>query len=232
MLFSAGRRPSFDQVAALSGSGGFAVSYAPWPKEGWFEALVTGLTFEVHGLAPAPAEASVPIAHRYGLTSGWWDPKVEAVTIRLGPHLAGGGAMPPIVRGAVALAMALSTLADLEAVVWLPARSAMAPAYFAEAALAWVAGGAFPTPGLVALVDAPDGGVASQGLAFFTGQEVAAAPWSGSTKSDLARCVVRAVHGLIEHGPVETTTVLPGPTGGRMRIDVEGRGRLRIRTDE
>jgi hypothetical protein len=190
LLFAAGGRPSLDEAIALGEhTRAFSCSYAPDPSEGWFEALVTGLTFEVHGLAPAEPAPAQPIAHRYGLASAWWEPNLEAVTIQPGPHLAGGGAMLPVVRGAIDLAIALATAKQVAAVVWLPARSAMAVEYFTVAGNAWLGGGAFPAPGLIALVDSLEGGISSQGLAFFIGQEVEAAPWPGAGKADVARCV-------------------------------------------
>jgi hypothetical protein len=234
LLFAAGGRPSLDEALALGErSRAFSCSYAPDPSEGWFEALVTGLTYEVHGLAPAASGPAQPIAHRYGLASGWWPPNLEAVTIQPGPHLAGGGAMLPVVRGAIDLAIALATAKDLAAVVWLPARTAMAVDYFTAAGNAWLVGGAFPVPGLVALVDSVEGGISSQGMAFFIGQEVEATPWPGAAKADVARCVVRAAHLLVEHGAIDAATRLDGPDGSALLFEpVIGSNRVRVRAAE
>lgn len=230
LLFAAGQRPTAAQVeAAGSGTGAFSVSYAPDPPAGWIEVLVTGLTFEVHGLAPGAGEPVPPIAHRYGLPGVGAEANLEASSIRLGPHLAGGGAMPPVVRGAIALAQALAGAERAAAVVWLPARSAMASDYFATAATAWLGGGAFPVPGLVALVETRDG-LSSQGLAFFTGQEVEAS-WLGAAKPDLARCLIRAVHLLVEHGPVAAATRLRTPEGDMLRIEPRSSGQLQVRIE-
>ena len=223
LLFERGARPSAEALAALAKrDGGFMLSHVPTGEPGWLEALVTGLTFEVHGLAPDPAEPSRPVAHRYGLPAGRWEPGLEAVTLRPGPHLAGAGAMLPVVRGCVALGAALAALPGVEAAVWLPARVAMGTRYFIDAAQAWLGGGAFPALGLTALVDASDGGVESHGLAFFVGRELQVAPWPGASGADLAKLAVRAIHLVVTGGATAVPGRLAGPDGEALQLAVEG----------
>ena len=54
----------------------------------------------------------------------------------------------------------------------LPARTAIEPELFVRSVDAWLGGGAFPALGLVALTDTPEGGLISEGLTFFAGQEI------------------------------------------------------------
>ena len=223
LLFAPGTRPSAKALAELAErDGAFMLSHVPAGDPGWVEALLTGLTFELHGLAPGQAEPARPVAHRYGLPSGWWEPRLEAVTVRPGPHLAAGRAMLPVVRGCIALGAALAALPGVEAAVWLPARVAMGAEYFRGIAADWLGGGAFPALGLTALGDASDGGLQTHGLAFFLGRELHVARWPDASGEALARLTVRAVHALIESGPEAVPTRLTGPDGEALALAVDG----------
>ena len=226
MLYAPGRRPSLDDVRrAGEASAAFAVTYDPGEGAEWAELLVTGLTFELSGLAPGPDEATPPIAHRFGLADDWQSEGLEAVLLRPGGHLAGAAAMLPVVRGCVALAAALATHTGAAAVVWIPARSAMAPDYFAAVIGDWLGGGAFPALGLTALV--PGGsGITSEGLAFFTGQELEV---SGDDLAQAGRIAVRMVHTLVDHGPLAAPIRLAGPEGEPLLAEPSGDGsRVRV----
>ena len=149
VLFVPGQRPSLGAVrAAGEASGAFAVSHDPGAAAGWAELLVTGLTFDVTGLAPGKGEAVPSIAHRFGFASNEAaGDGLEAVFLRPGAHLAGAVAMLPVVRGCVALGSALATGTGAAAIVWIPARAAMATDYFTDVVADWLGGGAFPRSG-------------------------------------------------------------------------------------
>lgn len=204
LVYAAGARPSAAEVAgAADVSKAFAVTFAAPQAEGWVEALVTGLAFDVVSLSPAPSAAVPPVAHRFGLDSdSAREHDHEVIEIRLGPHLVGGGAMLPIVRAAVALAAALAEQIPPAEVVWLPAASAMAPEYFRTIVAEWLRGGAFPGLGLTALRPDALGGMRSYGLTYFTGQELDFVREIGEAPEDCARHALRALHLLVEHGPV------------------------------
>lgn len=210
VLYPSGGRPSLGDVRRIgSESGAFAVTFDPGSDSAWAELLITGLTFEVYGLAPGQAETKPEVAHRFGLADDWSNEPMEAVVLRPGAHLAGAGAMLPVVRGGVALAAALADGTAASAVVWIPARSAMAPAYFAATVDDWLGGGAFPALGLTAL--APSAlGVASEGLAFFIGQELEV---HGKDVRHSGRIAVRMIHALTGQGPLTAPTEFIGPEG-------------------
>ncbi|HYD07696.1 MAG TPA: hypothetical protein VEC60_18310, partial [Reyranella sp.] len=87
------------------------------------------------------------------------------------------------------------------------------PAFFAEMTRGWLSGGPFPALGLAALAVAQDGTVASEGLAFFIGQEVAIQSDAAASPNDLAKRAVRLIDRMVEAGPIGKPTRLTGPTG-------------------
>ena len=214
VLFAKGARPTAANVAKLAaGSGTFAIVFEASPDEGWVEALIAGLSFELAGLAPSPAAAVAEILHSYGFAAAPQWGALEPVLVRAGPHLAGGEAMLPVVRASVAVAAALAAGAGAQAVVWLPARIAMSPGHFAQASQAWLSGGAFPALGLTALAPHEDGSVASEGLEFFIGQELRVDATVAGSPGDRAKLAVRLIDRLIRDGAIGSPTALTGPNG-------------------
>ena len=148
------------------------ISFRPPEPEGWVELLASGLTFELHGLAPAPALSVEDPAHRFGLPEPLAATGLEAMTLIPGGHIASGASMAPVVRTIVALAVNLGLSLPVAAVCWRPVGSWMQPAYFARVVVNWLSGGPFPALGLTAIAPLADGGVESVGLAYFSGQEI------------------------------------------------------------
>jgi hypothetical protein len=81
---------------------GFAISLDPSSQSGcagkkffgreqtWLALLVNGLTFDLIGLRPGPSDEPPPYAHFFGLPADTDPRSWEALTIRPGPHFAGG----------------------------------------------------------------------------------------------------------------------------------------------
>lgn len=230
--YAGGQRPSLvDLRRAAEASGEFAVTFEPGADAGWAELLITGLTFDVAGLAPGSAEPMPAIAHRFGLADAWSEVTHEAIVIRPGAHLAGASAMLPVVRGAAALAAALAVQTGAAAVAWIPARSAMGRDYFGAVIGEWLGGGAFPALGLTALVPSA-AGLESEGLRFFTGAEleVVAAPVGDLARA--GRVAMRMIHQLVSHGPLTAATRLTGPDGELLLAEpVDGGSKVRIGLD-
>ena len=224
VLFAPGQRPSLAQIEGIAKrTGAFAVSFAEPVAQGTAEALVTGLTFDVGGLAPAASDRIPATRHHFGLGAGTELAKLEALTIVPGVHLAGGEVMLPVVRGALALAAAIAG-EGARAVIWSPAGSAMEPQYFAAIVADWLAGGAFPALGLTALTAAPDGSVTSDGLAFFIGQELVVSGRAGVAVGETIRLATRAIHALVGHGRVESPLRLTGPAGETLVAEPSPKG--------
>jgi hypothetical protein len=196
-VFTPGRRPRADDIATLAmKEGRFSVSHRP-AHDHWLELLINGLTYDLKGLSPGKPDAPPPVAHRFGV-----GPEIgEALALAPGPHLSAGRAMPPVIRGSVAIAAELAKLPGVEAVCWHPARSAVAPAAFTRSVESWLGGGAFPALGLTSLYFSPDGRTWSEGLKLFIGQELCLDEGEGS-QSDAIKLAVRLIDRLVGHGPL------------------------------
>jgi hypothetical protein len=190
------------------------------------ELLAHGLTFDLSGLTPGPPAESPPCVHGYGLAANSEASGLEAVTLCLGPHLAGGHALPPVVRSLASLAAALSAIEGVQAVAWHPARSWCGARYFREGVLRWVEGGVFPGLGLTALAVTPDGGMQSEGLALFAGQDRRIEPELMLDKAAAAKIGVRRIDYLVVAGPIEAPQRLAGPDGQPLRLEPSANGRF------
>ena len=187
------------------------------------ELLAHGLTFELEGLAPAASAPLPEIAHRYGLVPDYSFEGLEAVQLRAGAHLRGAENLLPVVRALAGVAATLATLPDLAAIAWAHARSAMGPEAFVRGTTTWLDGGAFPALGFTALVALPDGTFRSEGLAFFTGQEIELAPLAGRSPRDSARICVRLIDALIGADPLRESTRFTGPEGELLVAEISGK---------
>lgn len=175
------------------------------------ELLASGLTFDLAGLAPAAAAPAPTIAHRFGLAADDDLSLCEVVSLKPGPHVAGGAGLSPVVRTLAGLGANLVLSLPVKAVCWGPAATAMEPAYFARMMLNWLSGGAFPALGLTALVAHPDGSIASNGLSHFTGQEIQVESRSGETQADTAKVAIRVIDYLVRHGRLNEAHELDVP---------------------
>ncbi len=227
LMFGPGQRPSAADIVHLSRSGrksaraagapGFAVSHRPEPAD-WLELLAGGMTFDLVGLAPAAAAPMPATAHFYGFPDATCALAAEAITLMPGDHLRGGQNLLPVIRTMAGLAARLAALVDVTAVVWHPARCAMAPVPFAAAIARWLTGGAFPALGLTALVREDDGAIRSEGLAFFTGQELYIEPLIGKNTAENAKIATRLINQLVGSDPIDQPFETTGPNGEYLSV--------------
>lgn len=234
LAFPAGARPSVASVEAVFAQPAAAaiarISSNRGQGEGWLELLSSGLTFDVAGLAPAPPFPLPVPRHHFGLPRDCGDQGWEACVLAPGPHLAHAGAMEPVVRAMAALASQLATGLGAAAVCWQPAASYMDINYFARIVEAWCNGGVFPALGFSGMTRLDDGSVASEGLAFFTGQELRVEPRPGESPSDTVKLAVRLADRLVREGPIQIPGRLTGPEAEALFAEPSADGRqVRLR---
>ena len=241
LAFPPGARPHPSHLEACARvSEGFSISQYPGDCAGAspsfhssesgkpvsVEALMGGLTFDVIGLAPGEAAPLPPSPYSFDLPRGFEIADHEAVRILPGPHLHGGERLVPIVRAMAGLAAALCGLPDLAAVVWHPARSCIAPGYFSAIVANWLGGGVFPARGLVSLAEVADGAMQTEGVGFFTGQELRIEPELIGDPAAATRIAIRLIDHLVTNGPLDRSMDIGGPEGRLLRIAPSENSRL------
>ena len=243
LLFAVGKRPTAQAIRRFADeTGNFTVSYDP-VRQGdseedsgddtgrWVEILSSGLTFDLLDLAPGQAATLPARAHTFGLAEDSALELLEAVTLRLGPHVAGGEGAIPVIRQLAWLSAQLAAMPGVRAVAWPPARIWSGAQHFRDIVLRWSEGGVFPGFGLAALASMPDGGMQSEGMALFVGQELRLEPELAQDRAAGARTGVRLLHWLFEHGPVSEPQSIAGPDGALLHAAPSPNGRfVRIRS--
>jgi hypothetical protein len=223
LLFAPGGRPSASEIERLL-SGAAAseiaarISRRPPDDHGWLELLVSGLTFDLRGLAPGMAAAIPSVGPVYGLPADIDRFEFEAISLTPGGHIAAGGAMMPVVRMLVGLAANLALQLPITAVCWNPAQSWMEPRYFGRIAVSWLSGGSFPVLGLTGMRRGADGAFESTGLAYFTGQEMRLSGRPGESDADTVKLAGRIVDHLVRQGRLERPETQVGPSGEVLRL--------------
>lgn len=234
LIFAPDLRPSAEDVLRLvkssedwpaNGPGGeiqptgFAVSHQPKPSAGWLEILADGLTFDLVGLTPAPGAPLPEMAHWYGFREEPRTERAEAITLVPGENLHGAQNLLPVMRAMTAMATRLVALDHVKAVVWHPARSAMAPAAFTTAIGNWLQGGAFPSLALTALFADGDGAMRTEGLAFFIGQELLIEPFPGISMAQNAKIAARLINLLVGNITITNRFDFTGPNGEYFSVE-------------
>lgn len=239
LLFETAGRPDVSAIRDLSQmDGGFSISHDPGfagggddtGEEGrWLELLMNGLTFDLMGVGPGSAQTLTPYSRTYDIPTALVPETLEAVALVSGPHLVGGETMLPVVRSHVGLGAKLCSLPGLRAVGWQSARCLCSPAFFAENISRWLEGGLFPALGLTSLASAPDGGMQSEGLAFFINQELRIEPELMTDQTDAVRLAVKLIHQLIEQGGIDHEERAIGLDGEKLQLKLsENRRFVRV----
>ena len=231
LLFSATTRPDLSrlreavaQVDDLTISREAALSDSAETE--WAELVFGGLTFDVLGLSPGmdtqfPQPRHVAGELRIEDMSG-----VKGIFIQAGPHLAGSENALSIMKALCQVAAALGKrLAGLEAYLWPAANSLIAPELFRGSIERWVKVGVFPTPGLIVCRNEIDGALLSEGLAFFTGQELRLEPDLIDDPDIAVRLAARLVGMLVQRSKLTKAEEVIGPDGNMLRLKPSKNGR-------
>ena len=231
LLLDQAARPSLADLETLARTGrAFRVTHADRDPAGSgnAELLRDGLTFDCHGLAPAPALRMDTPLQTITLPADFATGDHALITIGPGPDLAGAAQLLPVVRVLSGLVMALSELPGTRAVAWLPARLAMSPGWFAQAVGIWLKGGPFPALALTTLARS-ERGYASRGLSYFVGQEFVFSGKDGILREADVRGAIRLTDWLVAHGRVDSPQEVDLPGFGTVLIEPEGENSLRAR---
>ena len=224
LLVDAGCRPSGADVRNLLAElDRTSISFDPAPEadasigqdaERWLEVLKDGLTFDLLGLAPGPGVQALEPRHRFGFSAASEDIALEAIGLFPGPHLAEGAHTLPIVRTMLALGAQLaSAIEGARRIVWTPAGCALEASLFERLISAWLDGGAFPAPGLVGFEPSDDGGLRSDGLAFFTNRELVVSPQLCVDRVAASRLASRIIHEIVGFATQDMPEMLQIPGG-------------------
>lgn len=231
LIFQTGQRPTAKAVAGLLSAADSGISARMTrdhaTPQGQAGILMSGLSFELRGLAPqAPACFGSPrIA--YGFEGAVPEADVEAVLLVPGEHVRDGLAQQPVMQSTTLLASALALRLDAVAVRWLPADTIIEPRYLAAAVGDWLSGGAFPVRGLTALVPGDGGSFSTRGLGHFIGQELAFEGRADDEDAETTRLLAHVVEHLVRSGSPGERVRLPAgdavlvidprPGGSRIR---------------
>ena len=224
LLFAPGERPRAKQIHALAAnSTHFSISLDTaangGQEEGWLELLANGMTFDLTGLEPLSGSEVPPSVHTFGTGEGFDPARYEAILIQPGPHLAAGGGMFPVVRTLAMVAASVAQLDNVKAVAWHAARAVSNADYFRRSVTGWIEGGAFPGLGLAALFPTENGGLQSEGLALFTGQELYMTPEVVTDRAEASKIALRLLNWLVENGRVTQSFLFTTPSGETLRLE-------------
>jgi hypothetical protein len=233
LLFPCGERPTVAMLRdAAAGTDRLSVSSVLGEDggahaTGGVELLRDGMTYDLVGATPGPG-FTVPLSrHRLGVASDVVAEQCEALSLQPSPHLEPGAHTLPVVRTMMSVAsMIVPHLPGLRAVAWPAAGTLIGPDFFVSSMTAWIAGGAFPALGLTAFATDADHGLRSEGLAFFTGQELRLEPGLAEDHTAGVRLGIRLVNHLVGQGRVSETEAIMGPEGERLTLQPDAAARL------
>lgn len=202
-------------------------SQDPYAEKLWMELVTRGLSFDLVGISPAPGQSLAETSHHFDYAKPDTFGEHGVLELLPGAHLSGGEKSLPVLKAQFALCRDLVRyFADVEAVVWPPAQSAIGRRFFESTITAWIEGGTFPALGLAAIRETEQGGLQSVGLDYIIGQEVRVEPSLASDKVDATRLAVRLINQLVLVGRVTESELVIAPDGRRLRVEPSEDGKF------
>ena len=176
-----------------------------------------GFTFDLVGLAPGPAVAIPRIDLSQSLQEVVLPARIEAASLRLGPHVAAGRNSVSILREWFVLAHGLADTFGGAAICWTPGGVAIEPDRLGRHFDAWQRRGELPVGLFASFRRTLDGALQSHGLRYFTGQEFRIEPnLLRGDEDSLARLLF--TH-LFYAGEQDQTGQLATPEGQAIRLE-------------
>ncbi|RDC59834.1 hypothetical protein HME9302_01030 [Alteripontixanthobacter maritimus] len=224
LLFASGTRPNVEAFqSALSEASPVSISHRP-DGENWLELLIDGMTFDCTGLSPGKGAAAPYFRNIVALSKPDEGP-FEAIQLAASEHLAAGASSLPVMRGLAAVGLHLAEKFAPVAIGWPPASAQIATGVFRHIVSGWLDGGPFPAPGLIAFSRNSAGEMESEGLSYFTGQELHLSADLVADQGSAMRIGTRLVNELVGHAPLSSSLKATG-TDGRtiwMEPSVDGK---------
>ena len=231
LLVAPGKRVTFDALSAAIDDNPLlsitsAASDAAITDTG-IELVIDGLTFDLFGLSDAPHVEQASWAHTVAFDGMPASSGFEMLVLKPGPHLAGGHALLPVVRGWMQCAQILAeALPDCSALVWPPASLAVGADFFCAGIRRWVERGTFPTASLVAFDTSLDGALQSKGLSYLTGQEMRLEQPLPEVLVDAERVALALAGHLALSGRIDAVQEVTAPDGRPLRLAPSTNGRF------
>jgi hypothetical protein len=227
LLFPRGERPDASALCTGVASAARTSVVHAFADGHALELLRDGLTFDLVGLAPGPPMRVETARHLFGVEPDFAVGRHEALALQPGPHIAAGAHSVTVVRTLAGIAAELAPhLPRLAALGWAPASALIGPDFFASTVSKWLDGGAFPALGLTAFAPDDDGSLRSEGLAWFTGQEIALDPALCDYRAAAVRLAIRLVNQLVGRGALSAAELIVGPEGERLLLEPDRADRV------
>jgi hypothetical protein len=128
----------------------------------------------------------------------------------LGEHLENGRHLPSINRALLKVAKILGQAVSATHICWHPARQSIDFGHFEEAVDDYLAGG--PTPILIqiAITKNTDSALQTQGLSYFSNQEITLAETPNLSESEALKRLVRISHDIAINGKIDNVLEVDG----------------------
>ncbi|NNC59066.1 MAG: hypothetical protein HKO05_03635 [Erythrobacter sp.] len=193
----------------------------------WVELQRDGLTYDCSGLTPGPANAMPDITRWLGSQPEGSLIPGSHIGLGLGPHIRAGQALLPILRGLLKVAVDLAgSFEDCAGVCWLASRMAADPKSLESMIAGGNGTGPLPISWLMATHDTAEGHVVTEGLAYFSGQELRIRSGIAQDTSEAALLALRLANQVIHMGGLEGSERFTGPDGLVLTLEPSGDGGL------
>ncbi len=226
LLFERDNRPDAARVRQAISNAAAWVSHDPRSAnsgfaegENWLELLIDGLTFDLLGLSPGPPLVTDSPRFLFDAPEGL--DQLQAIGLAPGPHIAGASNAAPVVRSMMQLGSRVLLELGGKAVHWLPAQSVMGCHYFVQLVDRWLTGGPFPSLGLVAIEGREGGSLKTEGLAFFTNQELLISSEIAKDPIAATRLAARLIDQLVFSQSLEGERETLAPDGSLLLLRAE-----------
>ncbi|MHA6333679.1 hypothetical protein ACXYL9_08325 [Qipengyuania sp. CAU 1752] len=233
LFFPSGQRPDSAGIAAAAAAieGLNIVRDTPGVSASeetlWVEVQRDGLTYDCSGLAPGPVNAMPDINRWLGTQPESAVGKSSHIGLGLGPHIRAGQAVLPILRGLLKLTVDLAgSFEDCAGACWLASRMAVDRQSLESMIERADGGGTLPLPWLVATHETPEGHVVTEGLSYFSGQELQIRSGVAQDTPEAALLALRLANQVIYMGGLDTSERFTGPDGLVLRLEPSGDSHL------